>query len=261
MENNLKMNNERINMKERIKDPVLIAFFIMVTILTSIMFINADLSFEPEQPADLIISCFGADKSFCSASATCNITVLSPNMTVFVNNQVMTNSGTYFNYTTPSLNNRGEYNTVVKCNEGSDEGYVAFTFISTSFPITANESQGSIAIGVLFSLLAIAILFMILGFKIARTQYYPVAVFLIVMSFILILVVLHLGYTYNRDILISSTGSELQLRVYLILMYSGMFGVFLGVGFFLMKLINNLKAEKDKVNYGDGYNHDANEYD
>ena len=53
--------------------------------------------YQQDKEVDLKVPCFN-NGTYCSGSATCNVTILYPNSSVLVDNQLMTNGGSYHNY-------------------------------------------------------------------------------------------------------------------------------------------------------------------
>ena len=230
----------------------------MCMIFSMVALTSAQLTFEPEAPANIKVSCFDGDSAFCTAGATCNITIFSPNMTIFVDNQAMTNSLQYFNYTTPALNDRGEYNAIVQCEETGTNGYTSFTFLSTDIPM---ENQGIVAVGLMFSILAIAFLFLIIGFKMAQSDtYFPIALFFILIAIVLGVYTINLGYYFSRDMLISETTTGGQFTIYIGLFW-GLLGMsFIALLFMIIKTVKEIKERKSAVNYGEYYNPKTKQY-
>ena len=232
---------------------------LMCMIFGMIALASAQLTFEPEAPANIKVSCFDGDSAFCSATAECNITVFYPNMSLFVDNGEMTNSVQYFNYTTQSnLSVRGEYNAVVQCEDANTNGYSSFTFLATDMPM---ENQGIVAIGIMFSILAIAFMFLIIGFKLSQSDtYFPIALFFILIAIVLGVYVINLGYLYNRDMLISEMTSSGQLTIYIGIFWGLLAVTMIALLFLIIKTIREIKARKSAVNYGEFYDNKTNQY-
>jgi hypothetical protein len=131
--------------------------------LLSVNTVNAQLIYQKDSPANIIVPCIN-NGTRCSGSATCNITAIYPNSSVFIDNLAMSNSGDgIFSYqlldTETSI--LGEYQATVFCNDGSDNGYSTFQFY-----ITGNgkaEPTGSIVVffSAIFILLSIFLVFML----------------------------------------------------------------------------------------------------
>lgn len=103
-------------------------YLLLFLVLCSFCFAESTLFYKVNSEVDLKIPCVKNDNSQCSASAVCNITISYPNNTIYVNNEVMTNSNVYFNYTLTNANTSGEYPTVIYCVDGTDYGYSFFSF-------------------------------------------------------------------------------------------------------------------------------------
>jgi len=234
---------------------------ILMCIIFGMFFISltsAQLTFTPEEPANIKVSCFDGESAFCSATATCNITVFYPNMSLFVDNQAMTNSVQYFNHTTPDLDARGEYNAVVQCEDTGTNGYSSFTFLSTDIPM---ENQGVVAVGILFSIIALAFLFMMLGFKLSQSDtMFPIALFFILISIILGVYVINLGYQYNRDMLISDMTTGGQFTIYIGLVYGLIAVSIIALVFLFLKTIKEIRVRKSMVDYGEHYDTKSGQY-
>ena len=226
-------------------------FIFLVVSLTAMPLVQSQLTFNPNEPAEIKVSCFDLSHDFCDATTNCNITIYYPNMSILTDNQEMTNNLNYFNYTTPPLNERGEYHAVVACEDSGSYGYTSFSFISTSIPAT---SQGNVAIGILISLVGLAFLFIFVGFKFADTEkLFPIALFFILLSLTLGVYILQLGYLYSRDILVSSMTTTMQFKIYLGIMYGLVGIVFISLLFLIVKTLKEFKIRKSIKEHGKGW--------
>jgi hypothetical protein len=224
----------------------------LVLILMIMPMVSAQLTFEPEKPAELKVSCIDVDKDLCNASTACNITVFYPNMTVFVDDGVMGNQGNYLNYTTPIINTRGQYSAVVNCVSGGTSGYTPFDFLVTSIP---GNNQGFVAVGILLSLIALSFLFAYVGFIFSQSDYlFPIALFFILISLVLGVYVMHLGYLYNRDLLVSTMTSGTQFKVYLGIAYGLLGMAFIALTMLIVKTLKEFRERKSIQKYGPNYN-------
>lgn len=79
------------------------------------------------QPYELKRTCT-SQGAYCSSGATCNLTILFPDGTTFINNQAMTNQVTYFNYTINSglLSQTGDYEVNINCIDNGLNGTEIF---------------------------------------------------------------------------------------------------------------------------------------
>jgi len=220
--------------------------------LVLLPFCSAQLTFQPEEDAELKLACFDIDDNLCSSTVSCNITVFYPNMSVLVDNKRMTNQLTFHNYTIPSIQTRGEYNAVVSCEKGgSTYGYSSFNFIVTGMPMT---NQGTVAASILLSLIGLAFLFGFIGFKFTESdKTFPIALFFILITLILSVYVIHLGYIYGRDILISDLSTGSQWAVYIGILYSMVGMAFIALLGLVIKTIKEIRVRQSVIRYGEGY--------
>lgn len=238
---------------------IILSIITLLVLINGLFFIGADLTFVPEEVGDIKVSCMDTDSSFCSSTSTCNLTVFYPNMTIFISGVNMTNNVNYFNYTTVSLDQRGEYRGVVSCTDGTNNGYSPIVFTVTDYP---EQDQSNVTIVIMISLVAVGFLFLLMGFQFAKSStLYPVALFLILVTFVDIVYILHLGYVYNRDVLISSVGTSAQWVLYYGIIYSLVGISFIMLLFLAIKTVKEIKERKSLVDYGEGYNPKTKEYD
>ena len=220
--------------------------------------VGATLVFEPSERAELIVDCFDVDDSVCGTTAQCNLTTLYPNMTILIDTQPMTNQEYYFNYTTPVLETRGVYHNILMCSKDGIDGYGDFDFTVTSFHGT---EQGNVAIGVLFSVVAIAFLFAFIGFKFSQSdKTFYFALFFILMTFVVVIYSIYLGYAYSTDILFSGLASGGQLTFYMAIMFSLTFIALLGLTLFFVKAIKEFRVRKSLTDHGEGYDEKSKTY-
>jgi len=133
----------------------------IVCIILASSFIIGQLYFKQDSIIDLKIPCFN-NNTYCSDIAFCNVTIIYPNGSVLVNNQNMTNSGAFHNYTLDETqtNILGEYNAVTICNDNGVLGSTTFTFQITG---TGNENPSDLVMA-MFLFFFIAILFYLMLF-------------------------------------------------------------------------------------------------
>lgn len=112
---------------------ILIILSIILILGSSILEVNAELVFEKGNNVDIKVPCFN-NGELCSSSALCNLTTTYPNNSLVVDNQVMTNSISYFNYTISGslVNENGDYQNTVFCEDGSNKDFTTFSFLITS---------------------------------------------------------------------------------------------------------------------------------
>ena len=99
-------------------------------LLCSVPVLSEDV-YKQYDKAVLSVDCIN-NATVCTASATCNISVLYANGSVYLSSRAMTNSGTYFTYTLTDTSVTGVYTEKVFCADGSFHGYGTDTFRITS---------------------------------------------------------------------------------------------------------------------------------
>lgn len=107
----------------------LILLLILVTTVTAQQTLEEQIpSFQFSTEFDLKRACFN-NGFFCDSSFTCNITLISPNGDVLVDNQVMTNQVSYRNITvSQSSNNQlGFVQGIESCSNSTNAGLDTFT--------------------------------------------------------------------------------------------------------------------------------------
>jgi len=108
---------------------LLLAFAFIFTIANA----QANTLFKLNDAADFKLPCVN-NNTYCSVSAVCNVTVLYPNSTIFINNKPMQNQTSFFNYSfiTNQLSTVGNYAYTQVCNDGAN------IYASSSFTVTPN---------------------------------------------------------------------------------------------------------------------------
>ena len=114
----------------------IVIFLFLLSILSTFAFAD---TFKEDSIINYNIPCIN-NNAPCTASATCDITILYPNGTMFVNNQAMTNNhpSHLFNITLPSSDVLGTYNSYVYCNDSNVYGSERFEFKINKSGLTDN---------------------------------------------------------------------------------------------------------------------------
>ncbi len=114
--------------------------------------------FQQGSEADLIFSCVDTNDFVCDASFSCNITVISPNSSILVDNVQATQQTNYFNLTLPETDTMGIHSYNVFCSNVSNAG--AATELTYLVNLTGEDLSISKAILYIFILLITVILFL-----------------------------------------------------------------------------------------------------
>lgn len=120
-----------------------ISLFLILILLIIVPTVSAEFVYKKDTSFSLNVPCSNNDQA-CSVSATCNITIFSPTNILLVDNQEMTNSGVYFNFSVPKeqSTNIGEHETVMFCVDGSENEFTTFPFWITPSGTIPNSTQG-----------------------------------------------------------------------------------------------------------------------
>lgn len=111
----------------------LLAFLLVVTLVPAQEVISEQIqSFQFNTEFDLKRACFD-NGFFCGTSFTCNITLVSPDGTILVDNVIMGNQNSYRNVTVPQLDNDqlGYVHAIESCSNGTLAGPDTFTVAIT----------------------------------------------------------------------------------------------------------------------------------
>lgn len=140
-------------------------FLSIIIVLMLLPLVSASLVYKQGGLVDVRVPCIN-NGTACSASATCNITVLYSNGTVLDSNKAMTNSGVYHNYSLSYTWILGTYAATTTCDDSGSYGYDVFEFEITE---NGKENPEGIIV-VVFSILFFVIfawmvytMFMVIG--------------------------------------------------------------------------------------------------
>ncbi len=131
----------------------------------------------------------------CDASYSCNVTILYPDQTFLIDQQPMTDNGSYFcydlNVTQTSLN--GLYQSTVDCSNSTLFGSNTFFYrITPGGTPPVSDGQGLVLLGSILLMLVVSGVMIFLGFKSSQ----PAAT-LGFIGFAVLLLVFSIGFTLN----------------------------------------------------------------
>lgn len=104
--------------------------FVLLPLVTSLQ-LDYEYKFKKDIDSDLKRSCYSSG-AFCSASAACNITIIYPDETIYINNKLMQNQNSFHNITLTNLNQYGEYRADMSCSDSGFYGADTFYFFVNS---------------------------------------------------------------------------------------------------------------------------------
>ena len=233
-----------------------------IIILLPLVLAESSFIFQKNTNVDLKISCINETKSFCSSGTLCQITINKPSGVNLIKNGSMTYQTDYFNYTlnTSQTADVGRYLCYVNC-LGETNGFSTFTFEINPTGMDIGESQGFASVGLILSILGVAFLFMYFGFKFTKTdKLFPIAIFFMLISLLLSVYTIHLGYIYNRDILYPLAGEGTQFKVYLGIMWGLLAMAFLAMLGLIIKALKEFRVRKSQQDYGEGWDSKTQSY-
>ncbi len=236
---------------------------IILTILLVLPLVFAQ-TYQRETVVDLKIP-FEVNGSSASSAATCNASINYPNGTYLKENASMTNRNNGdFNITlnASKLISSGEYEWRVFCCDGTKcaAGYGSFEITPTGKELTSG--QGFASIGLIISIILLSGLFAFFGFKFAETEkLFPIALFFMLISLILGVYTIHLGYIYTRDILYSIATEGSQFKVYIGIIWGLLAMSFIALLFFILETLKEFKVRKSIFKYGEGWNPKTKSYE
>ena len=217
--------------------------WLLVLLLALPLALADDAVFKVNEVADLKIPCINND-TYCSAVAICNITIINPDGSTFVEDAVMTNSGSYFNYTLNESDTSvvGVYRTQITCFDGTEAGYNLI-----EFKINNSGMEGLIADALVPAIILIALL-VFCGFMAWKLpdEEYPIKFLFVGFAFVLMVLMVRFGYLVANDDLVGVAGL-LNTTFYILLpivTFLFIYFVVVKFAFGVLKTIN--KNYKDK---------------
>ena len=144
-----------------------LALLILVVFSALLPLVSADYIYRQGNSIDIKTSCFN-NGTYCSNAATCNLTALYPNSTAFIDNQPMTYNPSYFNYTLPSSDILGIYQSSVVCEDSGNNTYSTFDFSITSSGNPATTSDSILFAILIIACLVISVICIFIGINIEK---------------------------------------------------------------------------------------------
>ena len=115
------------------KYSILIILFVLCSFCAVAEIDPVNLVFKQGEVIDVKSPCI-SNNSYCNAGFQCNITIINPDTSVFIDNEVMTRNVAFYNYTLQSVNTSviGTYQLQIVCTDGTNKGYEFANFQITS---------------------------------------------------------------------------------------------------------------------------------
>ena len=137
---------------------------LILLIVSIISAVDIDDIFQKGTEIDYKKPCFD-EGVYCSGTTACNITILYPNNTAFINNQLMTNQYSFHNYTLPDTSVIGTYTSNIVCIDGGKNGTEMYYFRITDDGLDDTPIDNTTGIAVLVFMIFIIIGLFALGLK------------------------------------------------------------------------------------------------
>lgn len=235
----------------------LIILLIMLALIPLASAIEEQFIFETNTTPTLTFTC--KDNFLgrpCGSDYACNISINYPNgNNLFNNTNTSRIAQGVYELPLSGLSQNGLYIYNGYCyNESDSANSDDLGFRVTQSGKTFTEAEGITSLGILISIFGLAFLFMILGFKFTKNEKtFALALFFIVISMILVVYTLQLGYTYSFDILEHGEISSMQSTIYSTVLF-----LVVGVGivsFILMAFgfFRLLMNKRMRENFGEGF--------
>ncbi len=140
---------------------MLVVFLNLISLVGAVSFTEdttPEFIFEQSEPgAELIITCEDVRGFVCESTYGCNLTVLSPNSSVLVNDQIATRQTNFYNFSLPETDTLGIHSYSVFCQNTSNAG--ASTELFYLVNLTGEELSVSKTILYIFILIVSLCLF------------------------------------------------------------------------------------------------------
>ena len=200
----------------------------------------------------------------CNNCTYCNFTTIKyPNSTNILTNIEATKDGTYysFNLSAGNITTNGEYSYTYDCGNAIESltDTLFFDVNPTGVDLTGN---GNIAIGILFGALLLAIIFIVLGFRLASNpKMAPISFVFIIMAIFLCLYSLHMAWSFSNDILMYESLGSTSGVIYTTILWLMLSVAIISFVFFFFSFIKELGRMGKIKSYGDGFNPITDTYD
>lgn len=222
---------------------VVLSFVLIICYSTPV---NAEQTFKINDVVDIKIQCV-INGTLCPNTATCNISAIYPNNSIFINNQLMSYNGAYFNYSLIDSSKTGYYKCSSTCCLGSACGTD-----SCDFQIT--NSGNSTDITTIFFYIAglgVLIFFLILCIvSFVKFDNLLNRVFMVGIFYLLLIAITFIAYQMSLDFLsVSNFLTQMINIIFMVLMYGSIL-VMVGGFMYYMYMISKIKEIQNLINKG-----------
>ena len=219
---------------------------------------SADEIYKTNTTISLSQSCFN-NGTYCSGNAQCNVTIFSPNVTLLVNNQAMTNQISFHNYSliNTDTTSKGVYEYRILCQDGIYSNFESFNFEVT--PTGTSPTIAQTLFYALMILLAVGFFLITLygflriewsnqrdpeGYLININDMKYVKIILFFFMYALLIWLSFLGMAVNNNFLYFDLGTNMFENIFYVLT-AGIYPLILGlVAIGIISYINDKKLEE-----------------
>ena len=224
-----------------------IFLLIVMTILT-MSFVVAQPSYKTETDVTLSIPCT-INGATCGTTATCNGTIINPEGTTLVNQQVMTKNGAVFdlNLTANQTDVLGEYQFTISCSQAGSSSSKNLVFF-----ITPNGELPTSAKGIMYlGLLAVLIIFFVIGiYCIKESQGIVGKSAFGLVSYLLMIGVTFIAWNLSMDYLTSAPFLASFFRIFFYVLLYALFPLILFLTFYTMWMIKKIDVIENMIDKG-----------
>ena len=200
----------------------------------------------------------------CNNCTYCNFTTIKyPNSTNILTNVEATKRGTYYSYnlSAGNLTANGEYSYTYDCGNAV-ESLTDTLFFDVNPTGVDLSGSSNVAIGVLFGALVLAIIFIVIGFKLANNpKMVPISFIFVIIAIFLCIYSLHMAWTFSNDILMYESLGSTSGVIYTTVLWLMMSVAVISFVFFFFSFIKELGRMNKIRSYGDGFNPITDTYD
>jgi len=198
----------------------------------------------------------------CSEATYINISSISnPNSTAVLSNIIMSPAGSgeyYFDFDNTTINGRYDVRGISDGCEGEFATYFTITPNGNSF----GQAEGLAAVGILLGALLLTFFFAYIGTRLGENDKLAILGFLfMVLSIILAIYSLYLGWVYSYEIVIFESLSNVSLTMFRVFLWILIGVVVISMALMLIAFIKELSTVSKQKNFGEGFNPITDTYD
>jgi len=235
---------------------------LIILMLVGLFLVNlasAEVHTFPEQKINNDIDLKQVGTDFTS----CNITSFFYKNLTFVEDVQMTKRGNEYNYTVDkgNITEIGDYIVNGFCTNGTDDIVWAYD-VPVTYTGQDLEGTGTTAAVILIGVLALAFMFLYIGFKLSvNPKLVPISFFFIMLALMLGIYSLHLGWSLSHDIVQYENLSSSAGVIYVTVLWLIIGVVVISMALMLIAFIKELSNVAKTKKFGSDFNPITNTYE